>query len=56
MDHLGSFMTIWDDVGPLPNPFVSAMAIWSNLETFGANWSHVEFIVPFWSHFEPFGP
>ena len=55
IDHLGTFMTIWENVGPLPYPFVSAIAIWSNLEPFGAIWSHVEPIGAIWSHLEPFG-
>ena len=38
MDRLGPFMTIWENVGPLPYPFVSAIAIWSNLKPFRAKW------------------
>ena len=65
MDHLGPFMTIWDNVGPLPYPFVSAIASWSNLEPFGAIliyfdpfgaiWSHLEPFGAIWSHLEPLG-
>ena len=55
MDHLGPFMTIWDNVGPLPYSFVSAIAIWSDLEPLGAIWSHLELFGAIWSHLEPFG-
>ena len=53
MDHLGPFMTIWDNVGPLSYSFVSVIAIWSNLEPFGANRSHFEPFGAIWSHLEP---
>ena len=55
MDHLGPFMTVWETIGPLPYPFVSAIAIWINLEPFGAIWSHLEPFGAIWSHLEPFG-